>query len=121
MRKSKLLRYKGYSAVVAYDPDDKILHGRVINTRAVISFIADRAASVHAEFKKSVDEYLAICKERGVKPEKGGASVVTVHFADANLQAEAAVSAASHGQSLASWLNETVERRLQAEKEATTA
>ena len=35
------MKYKGYEALVTFDEDDRILCGRVLSTRDVISFEAD--------------------------------------------------------------------------------
>jgi predicted HicB family RNase H-like nuclease len=65
-----MMRYKGYTAVVEFDPEAKILHGEVVGTRDVITFQADNAAEVEKAFRDSVDDYLAFCAERGESPEK---------------------------------------------------
>jgi predicted HicB family RNase H-like nuclease len=65
-----MMIYKGYIGRVEFDPEAKILSGEVIGIRDVITFQADSAAGVEREFRKSVDDYLAFCAERGEKPEK---------------------------------------------------
>ncbi|HLL89595.1 MAG TPA: type II toxin-antitoxin system HicB family antitoxin, partial [Tepidisphaeraceae bacterium] len=67
---TSLLKYKGYLAKVEFDADEKVLRGEVLGTRDVVTFQADGAADVEREFRGSVDDYLAFCKERGERPEK---------------------------------------------------
>lgn len=64
------LEYRGYLATIELDEDEDCFHGRVINTRDVINFYGSTPSQLRAEFEKSVDEYIAFCAERGVKPEK---------------------------------------------------
>lgn len=48
----------------------KIFSGSVINTRDVITFQGTSVKELEKEFKNSIDEYLAWCKEDGVEPAK---------------------------------------------------
>ena len=65
-----MMKYKGYTGAVAYDSEDEIFHGEVINLRDVITFEADNVEDLKKEFQTSVDDYLTFCKERGEEPEK---------------------------------------------------
>lgn len=63
--------YKGYTATAEYDPSARVLHGRVANVTTVISFVAGSREELQREFECSVDEYLDLCAERGLEPERG--------------------------------------------------
>ena len=65
-----LLKYKGYFGRVALDTDAGVLHGRVVNTRDVITFEADNVKDLEKEFHNSVNDYLEFCEERGEEPDK---------------------------------------------------
>jgi predicted HicB family RNase H-like nuclease len=65
-----MMHYKGYFAAVEFDPDDRILHGRVAGIKDVVNFFSKTVDGIEMEFHKSVDEYLAYCRRRGEKPEK---------------------------------------------------
>jgi len=65
-----LIEYKGYLGHVEYDPDDEILHGKVVNIDDMITFAADSPKEVKKAFEESVDEYMAYCKEQGGEPDK---------------------------------------------------
>ena len=64
------LTYKGYTGVVEYDAESRTLHGTVIDLRDGITFQSTSAEDIEREFRRSVDEYLLICKERGRRPDK---------------------------------------------------
>ncbi len=48
----------------------RFLHGEVMGTRDVVFFEADSVNQLEKEFRFSVDDYLAVCAERGREPVK---------------------------------------------------
>jgi predicted HicB family RNase H-like nuclease len=64
------MKYKGYTGQVEFDEESGILFGRVIGLRDVITFEADSGVEVIPAFHDSVDDYLALCAERGESPER---------------------------------------------------
>jgi predicted HicB family RNase H-like nuclease len=62
--------YKGYHGRAEYDADERNFHGRVVETRDVISFVANEPAGLEKAFKESVDDYLEFCRSRGEEPNK---------------------------------------------------
>ncbi len=65
-----MMEYKGYEAKAEFDDEAGILHGEIINTRAVITFQATSTDQLRREMEASVDDYLEWCAERGKEPEK---------------------------------------------------
>jgi Uncharacterized protein encoded in hypervariable junctions of pilus gene clusters len=65
-----MMTYKGFIGDAGYDSDEKIFTGSVINSRTVITFQGTTAQEIEDEFRASVDDYIAWCKEDGVEPEK---------------------------------------------------
>ena len=65
-----MMEYQGYVATVEYDDSVERLHGRVVNTGAypVATFESPDVRGLRAEFQRSIDEYLASCREDGVEP-----------------------------------------------------
>ena len=49
-----------------------LLHGRVINAGAspVATFEASDVEGLKREFRTSIDQYLALCEEKGIQPQK---------------------------------------------------
>ena len=64
------MRYKGYEAVVDFDEADRVLHGRTLGTRDVISFEADSAHEIERAFHEAVDDYIEQCAETGREPDR---------------------------------------------------
>lgn len=64
------MTYKGYGAKVEFDYDAQVFHGQVINTCDVIFFEATSVEELNREFHFSIDDYLAMCAERGEEPDR---------------------------------------------------
>jgi predicted HicB family RNase H-like nuclease len=62
--------YKGYYGRAEYDAEELEFHGKVVDTRDVITFVGSDLASLEKEFQKSIDVYLDFCASRGEDPEK---------------------------------------------------
>ncbi len=68
------MKYKNYEAAVEFDDEIEMFHGTVVNTRDVITFYGKSVAELKREFKKSVDDYLDFCRERGEEPDRRAAA-----------------------------------------------
>ncbi len=64
------MEYRGYRGVVHHDGPAGLLYGEVAGIRDVITYQGRLASEVRQAFKDSVDEYLAICSERGREPDR---------------------------------------------------
>jgi predicted HicB family RNase H-like nuclease len=106
------MKYKNYEAVIRYDEEDQILHGRVLNVRDVISFHGQSIEQVRQAFEEAVDDYLADCAEQGRDPEKpfSGKFIVRVK---PEVHRQAAILAAREQVSLNVWLASAVEDKIQ--------
>ena len=78
--KANLLKYRGYLGAVEFDARDSVLRGRVVNIDDIVTFQAPDAASVAAEFRASVDDYLEQCAELGQDPDRPASGRVTVRM-----------------------------------------
>ena len=103
-----MMEYKGYHAAIKYDPDGEALHGIVVGTRDVIMFEATSVEELKKEFKFSIDDYLAICEERGDRPDKPFTGDISLSVSP-DLHRAAAVAASAQGKSLNDWIAEAVE------------
>jgi predicted HicB family RNase H-like nuclease len=66
---SQTLQYKGYDGSVLYSAEDRVLHGRILGIRDMVSFEGTNVKSLEANFKGAVDEYLAFCSAEGKTPD----------------------------------------------------
>ena len=69
-RTGNTLTYKNYSGTIEYSEPDGVYHGRVIGIRASLFYEGDTIEALTADFRDAIDEYLELCKERGVEPQR---------------------------------------------------
>lgn len=108
-----VMQYKGYVGAVDYDPDVKRFHGRVINTRDVITFEGETARELERALADSVEDYLAMCREDGVDPQKPLSGKFVVRISP-ELHQELVTEAARTGSSLNAVVREALEARVRA-------
>ena len=101
------ISHKGYTARVEYDERDNILIGRLFGIRSIISFYADTVVKLRIEFEKAVEDYLAECKEEGVKPEKPASGKLLLRIPP-EVHGKALVAAQAAGKSLNQWATEVL-------------
>jgi predicted HicB family RNase H-like nuclease len=65
---SQTLQYRGYDGSVLYSAEDKMLHGRVLGIRDMISYGGTDVRSLEKNFRDAIDEYLRFCAKRGKTP-----------------------------------------------------
>ncbi len=107
-----MMEYKGYVAAVEFDDSVGRLHGRVVNSGAypIATFEATDVDGIRREFQRSIDEYLASCREDGVEPKKPFSGTLNLRLGP-DLHQRAALSATAHGVSLNSWIKRAVEEK----------
>ena len=100
-----MMEFKGYVAAVEFDDSVDILHGRVVNSGPypIATFEAMDARELRREFERSVEEYLAWCKEDGVEPRRPFSGRLNVRLGS-ELHATVAAAAAARGVSINSWI-----------------
>jgi predicted HicB family RNase H-like nuclease len=64
------MSYKGYVASMSFDPEDKIIVGRVLDVDDIITFHGESVAEFEANFRAVVDDYIAACESLGSAPER---------------------------------------------------
>lgn len=67
---NNILEYKGYCGTVEMSSEDEILFGKVIGVNSLISYEGSTVSQLKADFEGAVDDYLQMCEESGVQPEK---------------------------------------------------
>ncbi len=63
------LTYKGYSARVCFDAEDRIFVGRIVGIRDVIGFHAETGRELETVFRETVKDYVKACAELGQYPQ----------------------------------------------------
>ena len=107
-----MIEYKGYHGAIEFDAELDKFHGRVVNTRSVISFYGSSVEELREEMAASVETYLEVCEEKGTDPDRPYSGKFMVRVTP-ELHRDVALAAASEGKSmnewLSKWLSETIE------------
>ena len=102
MSTSNTMTYKGYTAKMEFDVEDKIIVGRVLAIDDIITFHGASVAQFEAAFHAAVDSYIIACKKLGQAAEKPASGRLMLRV-DPKVHAAAVKASAQHGQSLNKW------------------
>ena len=105
---SNILEYKGYYTKIEYCKEDKVLYGEIEGINDLVNFECEKIEDVEKEFKRAVDDYLLICSEMEVEPDKTYKGSFNVRIAPI-LHKEVAQLAYNNNESL----NQVVEKAIQ--------
>lgn len=112
---SDLLEYKGYHGTVEYSAEDNILFGSVFGIKDSISYHGSTIDEIQLSFKQSIDDYLSLCEECGIEPDKEFRGSFNVRVSP-ELHKEAALSAVKYGMSLNSFIQKSIEHEIYGRK-----
>jgi predicted HicB family RNase H-like nuclease len=96
------MRYKGYTASMAFDAEDMVIVGRVLGIDDIIAFHGESVAEFEARFHAVIEDYLCAAKALGSSPEKPASGKVMLRIAP-EVHAAALKAAARSGTSLNKW------------------
>ncbi len=107
-----MIEYKGYHGAVEFDPELDKFHGRLVNTRSVISFYGSSVEELREEMAASVDTYLEVCEEKGIDPDRPYSGKFMLRIAP-ELHRDMALAAASEGKSMNEWVSERLSETIE--------
>lgn len=99
---SNVMTYKGYTASMVFDAEDKVIVGRVQDIDDIIAFHGESVAEFESNFHAAIDDYLAASLELGSAPERPASGKVMLRIAP-EVHAAALKAAARSGTSLNKW------------------
>jgi predicted HicB family RNase H-like nuclease len=106
---TNMMTYKGYTATMVFDAEDKVIVGRVVDIDDIISFHGESVSEFEASFHAVIDDYLAAAKALGSAPEKPASGKVMLRIAP-EVHAAALKAAARSGTSLNKWAESALGR-----------
>ena len=69
-RTMNTMHVDGYSAKIEYDEELDLFRGEILGLNCGADFYGENPKEVRAEFKKSLQVFLEVCKEKGIKPKR---------------------------------------------------
>jgi predicted HicB family RNase H-like nuclease len=102
-----MMEYKGYTARVEFDDDANVFRGEIVNLRDIITFEGESVDELRQALADAVDDYLAVCAERGEEPEKPFSGKLALRIEPA-LHGQVYLLARRANKSLNGWIAETL-------------
>lgn len=107
----------GFIAELTIDEDVGVIHGEVINARAVLTFSSTDVGGLEDAFKGTLKDYREWCAERGLSPEKPYSGTLSLRLPP-SLHRYVAQEASKRELSVNSYIVKTLEKATLAESEA---
>ncbi len=101
--------YKGYSARIEFDAEDRIFVGHLAGIRDIVGFHGSSVNELVAAFHEAVDGYLAHCAQLNLPANKPFSGRVLLRM-PAEVHARASVAAQMAGISLNQWATNALEQ-----------
>ena len=114
------MSYRGYTASMIFDAEDKIIVGRVLDIDDMISFHGESVAEFESNMHAVVDDYITSCERLGSAPEKPASGKLMPRVAPV-VHAAALKAAARSGVSPNKWAEQALgaaSRKARAQKRA---
>ena len=105
----KSLTYKGYSARIEFDAEDRLFVGHLAGVRDIVGFHGRSVVELEAAFHEAVIDYLAACKKLGQSPNKPSSGRVMLRLPP-EVHARASARAEAEGVSFNQWAATVLER-----------
>ncbi len=100
--------YKGYYGSISFSDPDNVLYGKVLGIRSLVSYEGETIKSLKEDFEGAVEDYLELCEERNMTPEKSTFTPQSLHLSP-NLQSEVQVYSQSKGTTMQEVVEQAVE------------
>lgn len=108
-----MLKYKGYHGSIHIDEEELIFYGKVEFIKALINYEGASAADINKAFKEAIDDYLAMCEQDNIVPEKPFKGTFNVRVGE-TLHERAAIAATEKGIKLNEFVKQALEHELRA-------
>jgi len=99
----------GYRARIAYDPELDQFRGEILGINGSADFYGKSPRSLRTEFRKSLDVFLEVCAEQGLRPVKEYSGKFNLRIPP-GLHSEIAVRAKSEDKSINQWVADVLDK-----------
>ena len=108
-----LMNLNGYSAKIGYDADLDLFRGEVLGLTGGADFYGKNPRELRSEFKKSLQVFLEVCREKGIEPRRNFSGKFNLRIS-VELHEKLAIVAEAEGKSLNSLAQEALLQRVAA-------
>ena len=108
-----LMNVDGYHAKIDYDEETDQFRGEILGLSGAADFYGSSPEELRREFKKSLDVFLEVCKEQGIKPRRHFSGKFNLRIPP-ELHEKLAMTAEAQGKSLNTLAQEALQRSVTA-------
>lgn len=101
------MEYQGYVGTVEFSEEDRVFFGKVLGIRSLLSYEGTTGEELINDFHGVIDNYLAMCKEKKMKPEKAYKGSFNIRISP-DLHKKLAIQAIANNMSLNSYIEKTL-------------
>lgn len=94
-----LMTVEGYHAKIEYDEDLDLFRGEILGLNGGADFYGKNPKELRAEFKKSLQVFLEVCKEKGIEPRRHFSGKFNLRISP-DLHEQLAIAAQAEGKSI---------------------
>jgi len=108
-----LMTVDGYSAKIEYNADTDLFRGEILGLSGGADFYGANPDELRSEFKRSLDVFLEVCREKGIEPRKQFSGKFNLRIPP-DLHEKLALTAQAQGKSLNSLALEALKKSVTA-------
>ena len=101
-----------YQAKIVYDPELDMFRGEILGLNGGADFYGKNPKELKREFKKSLQVFLDVCKEKGIEPTKNYSGKFNLRLSK-ELHSRIAIEAASEDMSINQWVAQALEKSVE--------
>ena len=108
-----LMTVNGFNAKIEYDPELDLFRGEILGLSGGADFFGKNPKELRIEFKKSLEVYLDVCREKGIEPRRSYSGKFNLRISP-DLHERLAIVAQAAGKSINAITQEALEQRVEA-------
>ena len=108
-----MMTLDGYNAKIEYDAELDLFRGEILGLTGGADFYGKNPKELRAEFKRSLQVFLEVCREKGIEPRRNYSGKFNLRI-PAELHEKLAIVAQAEGKSINTVAQEALQQRVAA-------
>jgi len=106
-----IMSIDGYHARIEYDEDLDLFRGEILGLSGGADFYGKNPKELRTEFKRSLNVFLEVCREKGIKPRRNFSGRFNLRISP-ELHERLAIAAEAEGKSINAMAQEAMHERV---------
>jgi predicted HicB family RNase H-like nuclease len=108
-----MMTLDGYNAKIEYDEELDVFRGEILGLAGGADFFGKNPKELRTEFKKSLQVFLEVCREKGIEPRRNYSGKFNLRIPP-DLHEKLAIVAQAEGKSINTLAQEALQQRVAA-------